>query len=332
LPNGNYHGVGFVWSLGWANTPNQYLANFQGSVAIQRGDGHVRVLARHADGGWNHETSICQIVADELGAKYDDIEYRPFDDHGQDMAHGEGSAGFIRSSVIAVEAARDAKRQLLERCCARGANDCDPLFPGLQPEDLDTAESTVFEKANPENVKTFAETESYQRQQYPSVVGHHAITRVTWDTPYLTRQCTFIEIEVDTNNGEIILKDLVDVNDVGKIVSPETLWGQQYGGSTMGLSHNLIGAEVCDPGTGVRLNTNLIDYKWFSFNDMLGPFSCNLIETGMSYGPYGLNGCSESLGATNSTILINAFWNATGKWVSRMPLTPDKVLKALGKI
>ncbi len=332
LPNGNYHGVGFVWSVGWANTPNQYLANFQGTVAIQRGDGHVRFLARHADGGWNHETSVCQIVADELGAAYEDIEYRPFDDVGQDAAHGEGSAGFIRTAVIAVEASRKAKQMLLERCCARGANDCDPLFPGLTPDDLDTKDSTIFEKANPENVKTFREAESYQRQQYPSITANHAITRVTWDTHYLTRQCSFIDIEVNPETGEIILNDLVDVNDVGKIVSPDTLWGQQYGGSTMGLSHNLIEAEVYDPATGVRLNTNLIDYKWFSFNDMPGPFSCNLVETGMSYGPYGLNGCSESLAATNSTILIYAFWNATGKWVSRMPLTPDKVLKALGKI
>ncbi|MFC1846881.1 molybdopterin cofactor-binding domain-containing protein, partial [Chloroflexota bacterium] len=156
LPNGNYHGVGFVWTLAWANTPNQYLANFQGTVAIQRGDGHVRYLARHADGGWNHETSICQIVADELGAKYDDVEYRPFDDVGQDSGHGEGSAGFIRTAVIACEAARKAKRMLLERCCARAeSNDSDPLFPGLTPDKLDTRESTIFEIANPENVKTF---------------------------------------------------------------------------------------------------------------------------------------------------------------------------------
>jgi xanthine dehydrogenase molybdenum-binding subunit len=115
-------------------------------------------------------------------------------------------------------------------------------------------------------------------------------------------------------------------------ISYETLHGQQSGGSTMGLSHGRNEAEVYDPATGVRLNTNLIDYKWFSFNDMPGPFSCNIVETGMSYGPYGLNGCSESLTATNSTILLPALYTATGKWISRFPLTPDKVLKALGKI
>jgi len=332
LPNGNYHGVGFIWCIGWANSPNQYLTNFQGTVAIQRGDGHVRYLARHADGGWNHATTICQIVADELGAKYDDIEYRGFDDVGQDSAHGEGSAGLIRTSVIAVEAARKAKKMLLERCCARGRLDCDPLFPGLTPDKLDTKESTIFEKANPENFKTFSQAERYQTVQYDAIVAPYAITRHPWNTPYLTRQCTFIEIEVNPETGEIILKDLCDVNDVGKAISYETLHGQQYGGSTMGLSHGRNEAEVYDPATGVRLNTNLIDYKWFSFNDMPGPFSCNIVETGMSYGPYGLNGCSESLTATNSTILLPALYNATGKWISRFPLTPDKVLKALGKI
>jgi CO/xanthine dehydrogenase Mo-binding subunit len=332
LPNGNYHGVGFTWCLAWSPDPNTYLSNFQGTVAIQRGDGHVRYLARHADGGWNHASSICQIIADELGAKYDDIEYRSFDDVGQDSAYGEGSAGFIRTSLIALEAARRAKQMLLERCCARGRLDCDPLFPGLTPDKLDTSESTIFEKANPDNKKTFREAESYQTTQYEAIVAPYTLTRHPWDIHYLTRQCSFIEIEVNPETGEIILKDICDVNDVGKIVSPETLHGQQYGGSVMGVSHNRNEAEVYDPATGVRLNTNLIDYKWFSFNDMPGPFSCNLIETGMSYGPYGLNGCSESLGATNSTILLSAFWNATGKWVSRFPLTPDKVLKALGKI
>jgi xanthine dehydrogenase molybdenum-binding subunit len=89
---------------------------------------------------------------------------------------------------------------------------------------------------------------------------------------------------------------------------------------------------IYDPGTGIKLNDNLIDHKWFSFNDIKGPFNCNIVENGFGYAPYGVNGCSESLGATNSTLLCYAFFNATGKWVTEYPLTPDKVLRALGKI
>jgi CO/xanthine dehydrogenase Mo-binding subunit len=335
LPNGNYHGVGFVHSIAWNPDPNQYLTNYQIGINIQRADGHVRILGRHADHGWNHETSICLVVADEVGAKYDDVEFRPFDDTGFETAAGEGSAGLVRTLPMAVQCARKIKQRLLTMCTSPGSNGaelCPPLFPGLTPDDLDTIESTVFEKANPENKKTFAEVAAYNPLYYQPIIDSHGAERHTWDVWYLGRQCSFIEIEVDPEMGQIIIGKVCDVNDVGKALNPEGVNAQQYGGSTMGLSHSMVEGYIYDPGTGLKLNDNLIDYKYFSFNDIKGPFDCNFIENGFSYAPYGVNGCSESLGATNSTLLAYAFFNATGKWATIFPLTPDKVLKALGKI
>lgn len=335
LPNGRLHGIGFVHCQAWNPDPNQYLTYYQIGINIQRGDGHVRILARHADGGWTQETSVCQVVADELGAKYDDVEFRPFDDTGFDTAAGEGSAGLVRTLPMAVEAARKIKKAMLELCTSPGSDGektSPPLFPGKKPEDLDTIESTVFEKANPASKKTFAEVANYRWQYYQPLIAWHGAMRHLWDVYYLGRQCTFVEIEVDPETGEIIINKVVDINDVGKCITPESVNGQQYGGSTMGLSHNRQDGAIYDPLSGVKLNDNLIDYKWFSFNDIKGPFDCNIVEGGFGYAPYGVNGCSESLGATNSTILIPAFYNATGKWITEMPMTPDKVLKALGKI
>ena len=332
LPNGRYHGAAFIHSIAWSPDPNQYLSYYQCCINIQRGDGHVRMIGRHGDGGWNHETMVCQVIADELGAKYDDIDFRPFDDTGFDTAAGEGSAGMVRTTPMVVVAAREAKRQLLVNCTSPGSGGATPLFEGLEPDDLDTIESTVFEKANPENVKTFAEVASYNWNQYPAVIAVASRLRHNWDVWEMGRQCTFVEIEVDAETGEIFINNVVDVNDVGKILNPEGIEAQQYGGSYMGLSHNRNEATVYDPATGVKLNANLIDYKWFSFNDINGPFSCNHVEGGLGYAPYGANGCSESLGATNSTILNLALYNAIGKWVYFNPITPDKVLKALGKI
>ena len=57
-----------------------------------------------------------------------------------------------------------------------------------------------------------------------------------------------------------------------------------------------------------------------------------IVETGLGYAPYGVIGVGESLGAVTSTILAGAVYNATGKWITDFPITPDKVLKALGKI
>ena len=332
LPNGKYHGLGFIWCVAWSPDPNTYLSQFQIALNVQRSDGHVRIIARHADGGWTHETTVCQVVADELGAAYDDIEFRPFDESGIDTGPGCGSAGLVNTLPMTVNCARKVKQQILEMCTSSGSNGCDPMFPGLSADDLDTIESTVFEKANPENFKTFAEVSNYQWDAYQPFQAFHASERHPWDVHYLGRQGTFIEIEVDPETGMIEITKVVDVNEVGKAINPDSVNGQQYGGSTMGISHNRNESTVYDPGTGVKLNDNLIDYKWFSFNDLKGPFDCRILENGLGYAPYGANGCSESLAATNSTVLCYAFFNATGKWATEYPLTPDKVLKALGKI
>lgn len=332
LPNGRYHGVGFISSIAWSPDPNMYLSYYQLCVNVQRGDGKVRILARHGDGGWNHESAMCRVLADELGAKYDDIEFRQFDDSGFDTAAGEGSAGGIRTLPMLVAAARKVKQQILEKVTSVGSGGCEPQFPGLTPADLDVKESVVFEIANPDNKKTLAEVANYQYAQYQGLIAVAAREQHNFDIVYMGRQCTFVEIEVDPETGEIIINDVCNVNDVGKAVDPDGINAQQYGGSTMGLSHNRQDGCIYDPATGVKLNNNLIDYKWFSFNDIKGPFSPNFVENGFGYGPYGYIGCSESLAAVNSTTLNLALYNAIGKWVTDNPLTPDKVLKALGKI
>ncbi|MDD5401823.1 MAG: molybdopterin-dependent oxidoreductase, partial [Dehalococcoidales bacterium] len=188
------------------------------------------------------------------------------------------------------------------------------------------------EIANPDNKKTLAEVANYQYAQYQGLIAVAAREQHNFDIVYMGRQCTFVEIEVDPETGEIIINDVCNVNDVGKAVDPDGINAQQYGGSTMGLSHNRQDGCIYDPATGVKLNNNLIDYKWFSFNDIKGPFNPNFVENGFGYGPYGYIGCSESLAAVNSTTLNLALYNAIGKWVTDNPLTPDKVLKALGKI
>jgi CO/xanthine dehydrogenase Mo-binding subunit len=59
---------------------------------------------------------------------------------------------------------------------------------------------------------------------------------------------------------------------------------------------------------------------------------CNLIETHLGYGTYGAFGIGENIGAALSGITSGAIYNATGKWILDYPITPDRVLKALGRI
>jgi xanthine dehydrogenase molybdenum-binding subunit len=148
--------------------------------------------------------------------------------------------------------------------------------------------------------------------------------------PRLCRQAHFMEIEVDTETGEIFVTRVVNANDVGKVINRMSCEGQQYGGSIMGVSRAKLEEIVHDPVTGVMLNGNLLDYKIATMKD-LGPIDTILVETGMGYGPYGLTGIGEDIGTVVPGLVPLAVYNATGKWIEEMPVTPDKVLKALGR-
>jgi CO/xanthine dehydrogenase Mo-binding subunit len=146
----------------------------------------------------------------------------------------------------------------------------------------------------------------------------------------MCRQAHFVEVEVDDETGEIIVQKVVIVNDVGKVISYDGCEGQQYGGAIMGVSRAVSEEVVHDPVTGVMLNGNLLNYKIATMLDV-GPIDTLLVETGMGYGPYGLVGIGEDVATVVPAMVSPAIHNATGKWVLDFPMTPDKVLSALGK-
>jgi CO/xanthine dehydrogenase Mo-binding subunit len=139
-----------------------------------------------------------------------------------------------------------------------------------------------------------------------------------------------VEIEVDAETGEIFVVNVANVNDVGKVINRMSCEGQQYGGSIMALGRSLTEEMIYDPVTGVLLNGNLLDYKIMTLND-IGPIETKLVESGMGYGPYGLVGIGEDIGTVAMGLIAPAVYNAIGAWIDDYPITPDKVLKALGK-
>ena len=138
------------------------------------------------------------------------------------------------------------------------------------------------------------------------------------------------EVQVDPETGEVQVVRVVNVNDVGKALSPEGVEGQMYGGTFMGIGRNRCEEYVWDEKTGVLLNGNLCDYKFATMND-IGSVDTIIVETGMGYGPYGSVGVGEVVATVTTYLLEGAIYNAIGTWVDDAPPTPDKVLAALGK-
>jgi CO/xanthine dehydrogenase Mo-binding subunit len=331
LPNGNYHGIGFVSVYGYS----AYSGN--GPAALQiTSDGKVRLLAKHTDGGYCGETAYCQGVADEIGMKYEDVTYRPFDDYAFELSGGGGSLGLCNNLRRWVGVARNAKWSILKAATSEYVragefntetpSRTEPAFPGKQPEDLDIWNGEIFEKANPENKVPVS---SVARNWANGLLAWHWSPQVTGPIYFTCWQCYFMEVEVDPDTGKCDVKKVVVVNDVGKVINPDSCNGQQYGGTYMGIGRSNTEAIYYDPQTGIKLNDNLLGYEVPVLNDC-GVIDCHLVETGQGYGAYGSVWIGESAGAIVSPLTAAAIYNAIGKWVD-LPTTPNKVLKALGK-
>ena len=99
----------------------------------------------------------------------------------------------------------------------------------------------------------------------------------------------------------------------------------------MGIGKSATEEKIFCPKTGVGLNFDHINYHFGTMNDY-PVVQCRLNESHLGYGTYGAFGIGENIGASMAAITSSAIYNATGKWILDYPITPDKVLKALGTI
>jgi CO/xanthine dehydrogenase Mo-binding subunit len=108
---------------------------------------------------------------------------------------------------------------------------------------------------------------------------------------------------------------------------------QQYGAFIQAIGRFLMEEEIVDRSTGVRLNPNFLDYKVPTTLEVprIAGLKTFIKEVGKEGGAWGVCGIGEDNSVTGTPLLLNALYNAIGVRIDP-PATPDKVLKALGKI
>jgi CO/xanthine dehydrogenase Mo-binding subunit len=343
LRNGKMHGLGFVCVNGW-----HWYAPIPGIsfACVSLRNGKAAIIAVRSDMGVDTESSARLAVASEAGLKYEDtvIQERRSDNSNFHFWQPGGSFGTCYITTQLILAARELKQKILQYATTPKpalfmSPEQPPLFRNCKPEDLDIKDSMVFEKANPANRRTIREVADPFWALDPPIFHPPAgnVNGLTSDgkpdpTLYaMARQAHFIEVEVDTETGFVDVTKIVCVNDVGHLFNPEGAWAQQYGGAIMGLGRSGTEEHVFCPKTGVALNYDLIGYHMGTMNDY-PDVQCLTNESHLGYAAYGAYGIGENIGASMSGITVSAIFNATGKWVMDYPTTPERVLKALGKI
>jgi xanthine dehydrogenase molybdenum-binding subunit len=137
------------------------------------------------------------------------------------------------------------------------------------------------------------------------------------------------EVEVDPETGEVKVLDLTALQDVGFALNPLSVEGQIQGGAVQGLGYALS-EEMKFDSNGRLMNPHLLDYKLPSILDVpkVKPV---LIEEPISAAPtpYGAKGVGEPPIVPTAAAVANAIYDAIGVRVYSLPLTPEKVLKAI---
>ncbi len=279
-------------------------------------DGTAMLFSCVTEHGTGQRTNFVKMVAEVLQLPIENVSITPSDSLINPYEFGPaGSRGTYAIGAAIIAAAEDARRKLLEL-----------LAPKLQadPSQLDTKDGVVFVKEHPEK-KIPWKAMSVDR----TITGYGR-----FEPDYTLSNCmmTFVEVEVDTETGKVTLNRVVNATDVGQVIDPLGIEGQLNGclGSG-GIDSALFEETVLDRTSGHILNANMIDYKWRTFSE-LPPIENVIFETPIPSHRFHAVGVGEIATSPGPAAVLMAVSNALGVWLHEYPVTPERVLKALGKV
>ncbi len=278
-------------------------------------DGTAMLFSCVTEHGTGQRSNYAKMVAEVLQIPLENVSITPSDSLINPYEFGPaGSRGTYAIGSAVIRAAEDAKKKLFEIIA--------PMVQA-EPVDLETSDGMVFVKHNPD-----------RKIPWKAMSVDRTITGFgRFEPDYTLTNCmmSFVEVEVDTETGKVDLINVVNATDAGKIIDPQGLEGQLNGclGSA-GIDSALFEETILDRTSGHTLNANLIDYKWRTFSEL--PTIHNVVlETPFPSHRFHAVGIGEVATSPGPSAVLMAVSNAIGVWLHEYPVTPEKVLKALGK-
>ena len=320
-----YRGVGVAAGIhGSGDNGGRVDANRSSAAIDVFADGRVRLRFGSIDFGTHQVTALAQIVAEELGLRPDDVEVALADTSTSPFELGQWAS---RGMYFAGHATRLTASELAQR------------IRDLAEAKLGASVTLVDGWAHSDNgALTIAEIITTSADFTDGMLTHEAtytdsIIRFDPANPVLddvTGTFTFaahaVEVEVDPATGKITVLDYVAAHDIGRAINPSACEGQIIGGAVMGLGA-VLGEEIILT-EGRVVNPAYLNYAMPRAADLpaVRPI---LLEGATDNGPYGAKSVGELPTCLPAPAVLNAVYDATGIRFDSLPLTPDKVLKAL---
>ncbi len=277
-------------------------------------DGTARVITGSID-ITGSSTSIAQVVAEELGLGFDRVSIVTADTDSGSMSPGSGGSQVTRAlSTSAQQAARSAKQQILETAAAK-------LEAHL--EDLVLSDGRVTVGASPELSLSLEEVLSAAKSIRGPIFGHGVSPNLPAAPIYVTQ---VVDVAVDPETGEVEILRVVSAQDVGFAINPLSIEGQIEGAVLQGMGYATM--EELKIEDGRILNPDLDGYILPTAQDAFEVVPV-IVEEAAPEGAYGVRGVGEPPIICTLGALANAVYDASGVRVTRLPISPERVVKGL---
>jgi CO/xanthine dehydrogenase Mo-binding subunit len=297
--------------------------------------GNFVISLSSTDLGQGLKTVIAQIGAEVLGVPFENVMIDTADtDTGPHCMGTFASRATHRVGNAVIQAAEEARKVMLEVAS-------DELE--VSPEDLETdGEGNIRVKGSPDRSINIVDLALAAHFKYGrTIAGRGMFMKPKSDVDPETGKmdpdsteahaCTVAEVEVDTETGEVTVLSLKSAYEIGRQVNPALVEGQIRGGSVMGMAHALY--ESTHP------YYPKVDHMPTGFSEYILPGPMELpevesvvLEYPSANGPYGVKGLGEMTANSPIPAIANAITDAIGVRITEIPITPEKILKALEKL
>lgn len=296
-------------------------------------DGRVDVFAGTVDIGQGSKTVHSQIVADTIGVPMDWITMDTSNTDSSAFCMGTFAS---RGTFIGGNAVRLAAEKVKSRILEIGGE-----LLEIDPGDLEIIDGEVIAKGSPEkkiSVGDIAATATFVKGELISGQGTALKEYATLDpetgavtiSPHsaISYAACAAEVEVDTETGDVRVIKMTQVYDVGCAINPTMVEGQIEGGAIQGLGLGLL--EACYPyyPSNEHRASGFASYLVPSIEE-LPELECIIIENPSADGPFGAKAIGEMANNAQPPAIAAAIYDAIGVWVTELPISPERVLRAL---
>jgi 4-hydroxybenzoyl-CoA reductase subunit alpha len=299
-------------------------------VKISEDGTAVVLLIQAAEIGQGSSTVLSQICAETLGVSLHRIRIRTED---SDISPLDLGAYSSRTTLMGGNAVAMASKDVLMKIF-----DVVSRIWSCSSKELEARDNRILHKSDPSRVIEWEEAaRKYFNDQGPLVgtgwykppegLGGDYKGAAVGTSPAFSYSSSVCECSVDLETGKVKLEKFTDYHDCGTPINPQAVHGQVEGAIVMGAGETLM-EDVRYDRKGNILNPNLHDYLLMTVKDAPEIFS-GIVDSYEPEGPYGAKEVGEGATLPILAAIAHAIANATGVWIKELPITPEKILKAL---